>query len=128
MAITIEGDGDVFKVEIKDRGPARVTVKVAPTKGRDEGAIWKSTFIDVDVWGGPDRDGHTTPGAHLVHTLQPRDKIRFSAKGKTDVWTDKQTGKERAALKWTATSLELVSSDNRPAPVAPAGDDDPLPF
>jgi hypothetical protein len=125
MAITIQGEGDVWKVEIRERGPARITVKVAPTKGKEEGAVWKSTFLDLSVWGNADKDGNRTPGAEMIHDLQQKDKIRFEARGKTDVWADKQTGKERAALGWTVTRLELVSRANDPR--APASSDD-IPF
>lgn len=125
MAITIQGDGDVFKVTIPDRGPARVTVKVAPTKGKEEGAVWKSTFIDLTVWGGTDRDGNCTPGAELVHDLQQKDKIRFEAKGKTDTWRDKE-GKDSSSLAWTVTRLELVSRADDPR--SPKSNPDDIPF
>ena len=125
MAITIQGEGDIWKVEIRERGPARITVKVAPTKGKEDGAPWKSTFLDLAIWSGPDKDGDRTPGAELVHTLQQKDKIRFSAKGKTDVWSDKQTGKERTALAWTVTRLDVVSVAGDPRGQAPA---DEIPF
>lgn len=124
MAIELKGEGDIWNVEIRERGPARITVKVAPTKGKDDGAVWKSTFLNLNVWGGPGRDGERTPGAEFVHDLQPKDKIRFEAKGKTDVWTDKQTGKERTGLGWTVTQLELVSRADDPR--SPRGDDIPF--
>ena len=123
MGLEIKGNGDVYKVEIRDRGPARVTVKVAPSK--DQAGNWKSSFLDLAVWGGPGKDGKVTPGAELVHTLRERDKVTFEAWGKTDSW--EKDGKPQTKLAWTVTRLALDGRDT-PQRQVPEDDGGSIPF
>lgn len=124
MGLEIRGTGDVYKVEIRERGPARVTVKVAPSKDKD--GSWKSSFLDLAVWGGPGKDGKVTPGAELVHTLRERDKVTFEAWGKTDCWQDRE-GKPRTNLAWTVTRMALAGADT-PQRQVPDDDGGSVPF
>ena len=118
MALELRGDGDVWKLEQRDRGPATLILKVAPTK--DKAGNWNKTFLRLTVW--PDRDGETT-AATALH-LQERDKVMFTAKARTGTW--EKDGKPQSALEWTLTSVYLAGDKAPPQKQQP--DDDLPPF
>ena len=119
----VKADADVYKVEISERGPARITCKVAPSKDRE--GNWASSFVTVEVWSG---GNNPCVGAEVVAGLRERDRIWFEGYGKTNAWVDKE-GKKRADLRFNATAIGLGKyADRQAAPVQTPDNDDRVPF
>lgn len=119
----VQADADVYKVEISERGPARITCKVAPSKDRE--GNWSSSFVTVEVWSG---GNNPCQGALLVTSLKERDRIWFEGYGKTNAWTDKE-GKKRADLRFNATAIGMGKyADRQASAPLQTPDDSTIPF